>query len=105
MKIPEPELAPMMEEMGAKLPDIVNTETGFVRKCGKCHDPCELKWYPEMPEMDMEEKMAMNMRKLSQFVTAKIMLMYLNYPSFLHSLHGSHGQEDVQEDEGIKIYG
>ena len=50
------ELMETAMEMGVEPDEAVNMDTGFMRKCGKCHDPCA----PEFkPEMDKEKKMEM----------------------------------------------
>lgn len=45
------EMLDMMQEMGKDV-SMVNAETGFGVWCGTCHDPCSLKWKPDMEEMD-----------------------------------------------------
>ena len=67
VKIPEPEVLDSLMEMGAVIPEQVNTDTGFIRKCGMCHDPCELKWMPMPMQLDFEEEMALNMSKTHLF--------------------------------------
>ncbi len=61
--MPEPEVATMLEENGIEMPEMVNSDTGFIRKCGVCYDPCSLKWMPQMPELELEEEAAMQMRE------------------------------------------
>ncbi len=41
-------LATLVMDMMPRMRRMVNMETGFVKKCGKCYDPCALRFKPMM---------------------------------------------------------
>ncbi len=45
----------IMAEMGEEAPANTNPETGFFPACGKCHDPCALKWRKDGDDEDEED--------------------------------------------------
>jgi hypothetical protein len=56
MCIKTPKLARIMietmnEVMMDEAPVKVNEDTGYASMCGKCADPCKLKFMPDMPKM------------------------------------------------------
>ncbi len=61
----------MMEMKGMSA--MPNPNTGFLLKCGKCKDPCALRWYPEdmMDMMEEHEEEAKEGRiKIIVFITS-----------------------------------
>ena len=52
-----PKMNAMMEflmpsSMREEMAKMANPETGFMLKCGKCNDPCALRFKPEMKDHD-----------------------------------------------------
>ncbi len=53
-KKPQP-LLDLMSELGMSLPENVHPDSGFFLQCGKCYDPCGLKWKMDKKEGEEDE--------------------------------------------------